>query len=87
MVGANITIPIDMSVLATIISITKNGTYNKNPIINALLSSLVTKAEIITVKSKSSGFSDSACSTPASIDMKQKMKQEIFINKEKPLSF
>ena len=46
--GGSITIPIDISTLETIISITKNGINSKNPNKNALHISLVTNAGITT---------------------------------------
>ena len=57
--GGSITIPMDINVLDTTISIIKNGMNSKKPIINACFSSLVIKAGItISIPSsvKSSGM-------------------------------
>ena len=43
-VGGSIIIPMDIRVEATTISMTMNGMYIKNPMINARRSSLITKA-------------------------------------------
>lgn len=51
--GGSIIIPMDINVLETTISISKNGIYNKNPALNPLLSSLVIKAGITTVIGRS----------------------------------
>ncbi|MPN09769.1 hypothetical protein SDC9_157061 [bioreactor metagenome] len=42
--GGNITMPIDINVLDTTMSIIKNGMNSKKPMVNARFSSLVTKA-------------------------------------------
>ncbi|SHI05440.1 hypothetical protein SAMN02745941_01761 [Clostridium intestinale DSM 6191] len=48
MTGGSINIPIDISTEATTISIIKNGKNIKNPIVNAVFNSLITKAGITT---------------------------------------
>jgi hypothetical protein len=45
-IGGSIIIPIDIRILDMIISTIKNGMNKKNPIINPVLSSLITKAGI-----------------------------------------
>lgn len=56
--GGNIIIPRDIRMDATIISITKKGKKIKNPISNAVLSSLTMKAGIRSVSATSSTFLD-----------------------------
>ena len=43
-IGGSIIIPIDIKVTETTISITKNGMYITNPMVNAVLSSLIRNA-------------------------------------------
>ena len=61
-VGGSIIIPMDIRVEDTTISITMNGRYIKNPMINAILNSLIINAGI----SISVGISSSEAIEPAS---------------------
>ena len=56
MIGGSIIIPILRRTLATTISIIKKGTYKTNPIIKAVLSSLMTNAGMRTDVGTSAGF-------------------------------
>ena len=58
--GGNIIIPIDIKTEAITMSIIKNGTYIKNPISKARLSSLIINAGMVVLREASSmlsGFS------------------------------